>query len=109
MKYETTKKAVMNGYYKIIGIGYCDAQYLLLYKNPTAYTHGIYGWNADVYDFGTVAIVTGYRPFGNTHPDWSLVEEYNKTAERISNDRDLSYDEKCDRVNTLLDVFIKLF
>lgn len=65
MKHKTTEKAIEQNYYKIIKVGYCNLQYLLQYEEPVAYTSGVYGWNADVYDFGNIAIVTGYRPFGN--------------------------------------------
>lgn len=80
MKFKTTKKAIMANYVKVIEIGYCDLQYLLNYKSPIAYTAGVYGWNADIYDFGGVAIVTGYKPFGNIHPNWEIVEKYEKEA-----------------------------
>lgn len=65
MKYKTTKKAVMNGYAHIVRTGYCALQEALSGIAPTAYTTGVNGWNADIYDFGPYAIVTGYRPFGD--------------------------------------------
>lgn len=81
MKFKTTKRDVMNGFARVISVGYCDMQDLLRYKNPVAYTCGVYGWNADIYDMGAgTAIVTGYRPFGNVKMDYSIVREYEKTA-----------------------------
>lgn len=65
MKYKATKKAVAEGYAHIVYTGYCGLQEALGIIAPTAYTTGVYGWNADVYDFGPYAIVTGYRPFGD--------------------------------------------
>jgi len=88
MKYKTTAKAIKEGYYKIISVGYCDLQDLLSYKSPTAYSSGYYGWNFDVYDIDGVAIVTGYRgmPSKNSKASYTLVKEYEdksrgKTAE----------------------------
>ena len=43
MKYKTTAKAIKEGYYKIISVGYCELQGLLSYKSPTAYASGYYG------------------------------------------------------------------
>lgn len=65
MKYKATKKAVTAGYAHIVYTGYCGLQEALGGIEPTAYTTGVYGWNADVYDFGPYAIVTGYSPFGD--------------------------------------------
>lgn len=83
MKFKTTKKAIMANYGNIIKVGYCDLQNLLKYESPVAYTSGIYGWNADIYDFGGVAIVTGYRPFGNIRPNWEIMDKYEKEAKDI--------------------------
>lgn len=73
----------MANYESIIKVGYCDLQNLLKYESPIAYTAGVYGWNADIYDFGGVAIVTGYRPFGNIRPNWKITDKYEKEAENI--------------------------
>lgn len=88
MKYQTTAKALKEGYGKIISIGYCGLQNLLSYKNPIAYNKGYYGWNFDVYDIDGIAIVTGYRsmPNKNSKASYNLIKEYEdksqgKTAE----------------------------
>lgn len=107
MKYRTTQKAVRNGYYKTVCIGYCGAQYLLMYQNPTAYTCGGCGWNADIYDFDNVAIVTGYRPFGNVKVDYDMLEAYENKAREITSNHSIDYDEKKRLVNELLKDFIK--
>lgn len=102
MKYQTTRKSVVNGYYKIISCNYCEAQFLLNYHNPVAYTCGIYGWNADVYDFGNIAIVTGYRPFGNVNKNYDLLNMYNQKAKQIIYNPDMTYSDKVREVNNLL-------
>lgn len=83
MKYKTTAKELKAGYYRIISAGYCDLQSLLCYKDPVAYSSGVYGWNFDVYDIGGVAIVTGYRgmPSKNTKAEYALISEYEKKSE----------------------------
>lgn len=109
MKFKTTQKAVKEGYRNIIRVGYCDLQYLLYYKNPVAYTCGVYGWNADIYDIGRgSAICTGYRTFGDIRPDYELIREYDKKAKKIV----LSWDkyehgEILKMLDELLSEFIK--
>ena len=108
MKYKTTKRNVMNGYSNVISVGYCDFQSLLRCKEPIAYTSGVYGWNADVYDFGNVAIVTGYRPFGNTYPEnrFELIRKYEDEAKAFAYDWDVPYDEKAIKLDKLIHNFI---
>ena len=83
MKYQTTAKAVKEGYHQIIAVGYCELQSLLSYKNPTAYAKGYYGWNFDVYDINGRAIVTGYRnmPSKNSKASYDLIQEYEKKSQ----------------------------
>lgn len=106
MKYKTTQKAIKENYSKIIKVGYCDLQNLLNFKSPIAYTCGKYGWNADIYDIGGVAIVTGYRSFGNIEPDYNTCRKYeNKTEElRCSN---IDYDKRIEQLNEMIIEFIK--
>ena len=81
MKYKTTNRAVSNGYRKIITVGYCELQTLLKYESPIAYASGVYGWNYDVYQYGNVAIVTGYRSFPKgIHADYKTVRKYEAMA-----------------------------
>ena len=88
MKFQTTRKRIMETIPTVISVGYCDLQALLSYEAPAAYTAGKYGWNADLYEFGynvpefpmRAAIVTGYRPFGNVKPDHALVQRYEQAA-----------------------------
>lgn len=95
MKYKTTKKAVMERHVACVSVGYCNLQKLLNYVSPNAYTCGVYGWNADIYDVsGGYAIVTGYRPFGKS-ASYELCQKYEKLADKI-NERyladELNYD-----------------
>lgn len=64
-KERTTKVFINHNFKKIIEVGYCDLQLFLKHESPKYYTRGIYGWNADIYTFGDIALCTGYRPFGN--------------------------------------------
>ena len=92
MKYRTTVKAIREEYSNIISIGYCDAQFLLSFTSPDAYTCGVYGWNFDLYElnekgFGNIAICTGYRgmPKGVKF-DYSRLHFYeNKARDVIKN------------------------
>lgn len=46
-----------------------------------AYTAGVYGWNADIYEFDTFAIVTGYRPFGKDILSYEFCKKWEKKAQ----------------------------
>lgn len=102
MKFKTTKKAIMNGYDRIISIGYCNAQYLLKHRNPIAYTAGRDGWGADIYDIDGVAIVTGYSPFGNIRPSYDLIRKYDEDARKVYEAGDTTREN----ANELLNQFI---
>lgn len=114
MKYKTTKKETQNNYRNIIRVFYAELHYLLRFTEPVAYTSGVYGWNADVYDFDGVAIVTGYRPFGNITPDYEIVEKYNQLGKKIYKEKhnpakewNEEQEEKENRLNQLIKEFIK--
>lgn len=67
MKVRVTSKEVKMGG-KPLAFPYCAVQFILADDSPQFYTEGTYGWNADIYDFGSFQVVTGYRPFGkDTH------------------------------------------
>lgn len=102
MKFKTTKKAVMDGYDKVICVGYCSLQSLLRCESESAYTVRREGWGADIYDFGNVAIVTGYAPFGNIRPAYETNQRYEKRAREIT-DGIYNWQEK----KALLDDLIK--
>lgn len=114
MKYKTTKKAVQSNYRNIIRLGAVELYYLLKFTEPVAYTSGVYGWNADIYDLGNVAIVTGYRPFGNISPDYKIVEKYNQLGREIyeeehdpAKDWNEEREDQENRLNQLIQKFIK--
>ena len=106
LRKKVTKREVLNSYYNVISIGYCDAWYLLRAETTQFYTCGVYGWNADVYEINdSTVIVTGYRPFGNVEK--IPVKDYNEKARKIWCDMTIPYETKEKRVKKLLDKFIK--
>lgn len=106
MKTKTTIKRIKTTEENIIRVGYCDLWYLLKDVEPSYYTSGVYGWNADVYTFGGCAIVTGYRPFGNILVSHELIQLYNHTAKKIWENYNLSYDEQKRMIEELRNEFI---
>ena len=94
MKFKTTRKAIMANYGSIISVGYGDLQHLLAREEAAAYTAGADSWNADIYTFGGVAIVTGYRPFGNIDADYTITRCYDDKAREIVNNWDYQGDKK---------------
>lgn len=74
MKFKTTRKAVLAGYKNVICVDYCELSNAL--NNPVAYTCGVCGWNADIYEIDDrTAIVSGYRPFG-MHASSDIIKKY---------------------------------
>ena len=106
MKIQTTKKAIKNNYGKIVRVGYCDLVYLLSYTDAFAYTAGVYGWNADIYDLEGIALVTGYRTFGEISPSWELIEKYEQKAKEVI-DLIYNYEERKEALKTLIDSFLE--
>ena len=101
MKLKTTNKEIKSNFSKIVKIGYCDAQYLLSYKNPFAYTCGIYGWYADFYQIGNSCISTGYRAIGEK-VDYELLKQLEKQAQAICLDYSLNDETKEKQIDELL-------
>ena len=106
MKNRTTQKEVKNSFNKVICVGYCNLQYILSAETPAAYTARREGWAADVYDFGSVAIVTGYAPFGNVKPDYATQKRYDDKAREICNTV-FYWDERKTALRALIDQFIE--
>lgn len=104
-EYKATKRSVMDNYNKVIEVGYCGLQNLLRRESRSAYTTGTYGWNADVYDFGDVAIVTGYRPFGNVRPDYEVCNKYDTEAMNVIMGN--GYDTTKEKLDNLIKKFIE--
>ena len=108
MKFRTTEKAVKQSFNKIINVSCGGYQYLLYFEEPAAYTAGVYGWNADIYDYGNTAIIKGYRGFAKFAVSYDLIERYNNEAKKIVNNDDLTIEEKKDKIKALIDEFIKV-
>jgi len=65
---------------RVYSVGYCQAQYLLMFTRRVGYNAGVYGWNYDVYIVGDDVIITGYRPFNAEKIDYDLLKEYENKA-----------------------------
>lgn len=86
MRVKVTKKEIMKNF-KCFSVGYCDLQTLLNIADPQFYTAGVYGWSADVYIFGNIAIVTGYKPFGK-QIDFDIIRKFEDNAIKNREKRD---------------------
>lgn len=109
MKFKTTQKAIKDGYSKVYQIGYCGLYHLLKYQAPVAYTCGVYGWNADVYQFASIAITTGYRPFGEKitkRLEYDKIADFERRAQEIVENRDLPLQDKKMEVGAILTEFL---
>ena len=108
MKLKTTKREIKENSYYIIGIGYCGAQYLLQYTEPFAYSAGVYGWSCDYYNIDGVIISTGYSYIDNKNSksNYDLLRKYEKKAEKIVYNYDISHKVKKNKLNKLLKAFI---
>lgn len=103
-KVKTTRKSITESFAKIVSIGYCDAQHLLCFHSPIAYTCGVYGWNFDVYDINGTAVCTGYRGMPGKH--LSNVGEYERQAEQVLKSN-ATYEVKRLRIDALLEQLLK--
>ena len=104
MKVQVTKKQIKANYSKIISIGYCNAQYLLNYPNPFAYSAGVDRSSCDYYQFDNVIISTGYNPIGEK-PDYKLMKKYEEKAKKICLSSP-SHDENRKKLEKLIKKFI---
>ena len=110
MKYKTTKKAVMNGYYKVLAVPYCAIQNLLKWESERAYTTRAEGWGADIYEVGEtgIAIATGYAPFGDVRPSYELNKKYDDMAMEIVNSWGAAaFADKKAKLKTLIEEYLK--
>jgi hypothetical protein len=107
MKFKTTKKAIKNGYHRIIGVGYCSMQYLLTHENARAYSTRAEGWACDYYDIDGICISTGYAPMPckNTHVDYAILEKYEQFARQVAGS-EFDLETKISTVRQLLREFI---
>ena len=68
---------------RVYSVGYCKAQFLLMYSRKVGYNAGVYGWNYDVYIVGDDVIITGYRPFNAEKINYDLLKEYEEEARKV--------------------------
>lgn len=89
MKLKATKKSIRDNSYRILSIGYCDAQRLLSNESAFAYSAGLYGWDCDYYDVDGVTVSTGYRPLNSykMKDDYKLVGEYENKAKDLNHEQ----------------------
>ncbi len=107
MKLKATKKQIKANFNTVVSIGYCDAQYLLSYKRPFAYSSGVYGWNCDYYKINNVCISTGYRPIGEKL-DYTILSNLEEKARAICLDYNLDNETKRVKLDLLLEELINL-
>lgn len=89
MKLFTTKKQIKQNYDNIISISYCDAQHLLNYITPFAYSASSNSWSCDYYDIiNGVIISTGYSPIGK-RAEYKLTKLYDNAAKNKTPDERL--------------------
>jgi hypothetical protein len=106
MKLQTTKKQIKANFSKIISIPYCDAQYLLNFKKPFAFSAGVYGWACDYYEIGHVCISTGYSPIG-TQIDYKALQALENEASNVCYSN-LSFEQKSKKIDLLIEKLINL-
>lgn len=93
---KTTRAEVMRRNGKVVEVGYCGLSNTLrevARKGRDFYTWGIYGWNADIYEFREFAICTGYRPFGNAYLPQGFTKKWETKAKALY---DKIYTKKAD-------------
>ena len=101
MKFKTTKKAMRSAYGTILTIGYCNAQHLLNYEEPIAYSTRAEGWACDYYVVNNVLISTGYAPIDGIR-NYQLVREYDQKAEAIQYNYEKTHEERKAEIYELL-------
>jgi len=107
MKVKVSKKEIKDNFNNIITIGYCDAQFLLTYKDADFYSCGVYGWSCDYYKINNNTIIsTGYSPIDSKYRNYELTKKYNEKARKIFNNYDLKYEQKKKRIDNLLNKYI---
>lgn len=80
MTRKITRKEVLATHQHVLKVGYCQLSCLLAGRQRYAYTAGTYGWNSDIYSFGSVAISIGYRPCGDIQCSYELCKKYEEFA-----------------------------
>ena len=111
MKFKTTKKDIRENYFRIIGIGNGQAQNLLKYESPIAYSERAEGWACDYYDIDEAVISTGYAPLKSIHATttYAIIHSYDIRARAIIDHNsalDIPYDKTKSELRTLIREFI---
>lgn len=104
MKLKTTKKNFKKD--ETLQASGMALQHLLRYKNPFAYSAGVYGWSCDYYDLDGLYVSMGYRPVG-FKVNYALLKHYDDAARDVLDNHDLKYQEKEKQLNTLIDELLK--
>ena len=89
MNIKMTNNDLRNNFGVVVSCGDCELQTLLNMKNPVGYNKGVYGWNFDVFDFGDVGLITGYRTRG---ADVKLSMEFCKQWDKRA--KNATYEER---------------
>ena len=106
-KVRVTKKSARENH-KIIGIGYCNAQALLHYEAPVAFSAGRDGWQCDYYDIDGVIISTGYSPLKNKNVNYNYetLKNYEEKAAAITANYSEDWEARRAAVRELLAEFV---
>ena len=106
-KIKATKRDMRDNYF-IVGIGYCQAQWLLNYESPIAYSVGTYGWACDYYEVEGVVISTGYSPLNskNAVASYEMIKAYDDKASLILSNGG-NYEQNKNAVKMLLIEFVR--
>lgn len=107
MKFKTTTKSLRESASNLRCAGYCDLQSLLRNHSPIAYTCGVYGWNYDIYEVYGLTICTGYRGMPGKRLEGIAEAEAESTKIWGNYDKSVTWEDKCNAVETLLHEFCK--
>jgi hypothetical protein len=104
MKLQATKQTFKGE--RVLWVGYCKLQYLLMQNKPFAYSSGVYGWACDYYDLGDgFYISTGYNPIGvGKNETYEICKRYDTLASEI---KSIDYTERMEQLNQLQLAFAK--
>lgn len=104
---QITAKEVKRTHVRTLQFGYGELHNLLYFRRPYAYTAGVYGWNADIYEYASTAITVGDRPFGEKVKPGTY-KPYDIMAGLVLADKNLNYDEKKVKITGLLEDFMEV-
>ena len=106
-KIKTTKKSILEGFNKVISVGYCRLQHLLYFKQPYSYNSGRNGWNCDFFQVDCNTIISsGYSPCGTT-VDYEIINKYDNLASEIISNREIPWVDRKNQIEELISKFIE--